>query len=477
MWGLAWYPHAISHGLDPLESNVVWAPSGFNLAWATTIPGASIAAWPLTRLWGVVTAYNVLTLLAPILASFTAFVLYREVTGTFGPALVGGAISGFSPYIQEQLAGHLDLALVFVVPLLPWLVLMHWQGRLGRGIFVMTFAACLVFQFLLSSEIFATATIFGAVAIIAARRFFPAITMAQFKRAAGSIVISYGVAAIVLSPYLARFLARQYDWLPIYNPAHCSTDLLNFFFPTELSAISRWLPSLNAVTIRSDDLKEPAGYLGLLPVLAALFLWRFPRRDLARYLTAMLVLICIASLGPVLHVSGFAVAPWLWIWAIPVPLLNNALPARFMMYAFLVAGLIVALWLAEEQPGAPSRSRWLLGVAVAVSLMPAIPFSPFVGKADLPAFFRDGIYANYLTRDETVLILPYGDTSHCMLWQAASNFYFKMPQGVLGITPQEFQAWPIVDALNKDAPISPVMRTNSKRSSQPTMSARSLSAR
>src|SRR5207244_3687415 len=92
-------------------------------------------------------------------------------------------------------------------------------------------------------------------------------------------------------------------------------------------------------------------YLGLLPLLAALFLWRFPRRDLARYLTAMFVLICVASLGPVLHVSGIGVAPWLWLWAVPIPLLNNALPARFMMYAFLVAGLMVALWLAEGEGG------------------------------------------------------------------------------------------------------------------------------
>ncbi len=456
MWGLAWYPHAISHRLVPLETSVVWAPSGFNLAWATTIPGASLAAWPLTRIVGVVASYNVLTLLAPILASFTAFVLYRYVTGAFWPALIGGGIFGFSPYMQEQLTGHLDLVLVFVIPILPWLVLLHWHGRLGRITFVMWFAACLVFQFLLSPEIFATATIFGALAIVAARRFFPEINMAEFKRAAVSLTIAYGVAIVVLSPYLVRFLARQYDWLPIYNPAHCSTDLLNFFFPTGVSAMGAWLPSLNAVTIRNDDLKEAAGYLGLLPVLGALFLWRSPRRDLARYLTAMLALICIASIGPVLHVSGFGVAPWLWIWAVPVPILNNALPARFMMYAFLVGGLIVALWLAEAEPaGKPSPLRWLLAGAVVVSLMPAIPFSRWIGKADLPEFFRDGIYANYLKRDETVLILPYGESGNCMLWQSSSKFYFRMPQGLLGIVPHEFQAWPIVDALNKDAPYIP----------------------
>jgi len=38
MWGLAWYPHAISRGLDPLESTAVWAPTGFNLAGRPPFP-------------------------------------------------------------------------------------------------------------------------------------------------------------------------------------------------------------------------------------------------------------------------------------------------------------------------------------------------------------------------------------------------------------------------------------------------------
>jgi hypothetical protein len=65
MWGFAWYPHAISHGIDRLYSTAVWAPSGYNLAWSTTVRCASLAAWPLTRLWGLLPAYNILTLLAP----------------------------------------------------------------------------------------------------------------------------------------------------------------------------------------------------------------------------------------------------------------------------------------------------------------------------------------------------------------------------------------------------------------------------
>jgi hypothetical protein len=417
-------------------------------------------------------------LFAPAFASFTAFVLYRYVTGAFWASMLGGVIFGFSPYMQEQLTGHLHLVLVFIIPLLPWLVVLHWQGRLGRVRFVILFALCLAFQFLLFSEIFATATIFGALAILAAPRFLRETPAAQLRKVAVSLAIAYFAAILALSPCLLRFLARQYDRLPIYNPAHCSTDLLNFFFPTEVSALGRWLPSLYAVTSRTSELCEPGGYLGLLPLLAALFLWRFPRCALARYLTAMLALICVASLGPVLHVSGLAVAPWLWIWAVPIPLLNNALPARFMMYAFLVGGLIVALWLAEGEGGHPHPDplpgqgaaiqrfrhhrgarvqiyRWLLAGAVIVSLMPAIPFSRWIVKVDLPEFFRDGLYARYLSRDESVLILPYGETGNCMLWQAPSDFYFRMPQGWLGIVPREFEAWPIVDALNKEAPYIP----------------------
>ena len=52
IWGLAWYPYALSHGLDPIFTKVGWAPIGYNLAWSTTVPGLSILAWPATRLLG-----------------------------------------------------------------------------------------------------------------------------------------------------------------------------------------------------------------------------------------------------------------------------------------------------------------------------------------------------------------------------------------------------------------------------------------
>src|SRR5580704_8936218 len=38
MWLMAWWPHALTHGLNPLFTDVIWAPHGLNLAWATSMP-------------------------------------------------------------------------------------------------------------------------------------------------------------------------------------------------------------------------------------------------------------------------------------------------------------------------------------------------------------------------------------------------------------------------------------------------------
>src|SRR5690348_7665275 len=51
-WMFAWWPHAIVHGENPLVTHVIWAPSGYDLVWATSIPALALAFWPLTALAG-----------------------------------------------------------------------------------------------------------------------------------------------------------------------------------------------------------------------------------------------------------------------------------------------------------------------------------------------------------------------------------------------------------------------------------------
>jgi len=69
-WVLGWWPYAITHGINPFHSTVVWAPTGVNIAWVTGLPGPSLVAWPVTALFGPVASLNLLLLLSPALASW-----------------------------------------------------------------------------------------------------------------------------------------------------------------------------------------------------------------------------------------------------------------------------------------------------------------------------------------------------------------------------------------------------------------------
>ncbi len=66
IWSLGWWPHALLHGENPLYTHAIWAPDGFNLAWATTMPALSIALAPLTLAFGPVFAYNVACVLIAV---------------------------------------------------------------------------------------------------------------------------------------------------------------------------------------------------------------------------------------------------------------------------------------------------------------------------------------------------------------------------------------------------------------------------
>ncbi|HEY5058154.1 MAG TPA: hypothetical protein VII51_03965, partial [Gaiellaceae bacterium] len=46
IWSFAWWPHAILHGENPFVSHAVWAPSGVNLTWTTTVPGLALLFSP-----------------------------------------------------------------------------------------------------------------------------------------------------------------------------------------------------------------------------------------------------------------------------------------------------------------------------------------------------------------------------------------------------------------------------------------------
>jgi hypothetical protein len=144
---------------------------------------------------------------------------------------------------------------------------------------------------------------------------------------------------------------------------------------------------------------------------------------------------------------------------LPLPLINNSLPVRFPMYLFLVMGIATALWLAE--PERRHARRWLLAGLLLITMLPDLHRASYVVRDDMPGFFRNRLYERWISKSETVVILPYGNDGPCMRWQAAADFHFRMAQAYLlggDSIPESFGNWPIVRALEAHLPYIPEYR-------------------
>ena len=440
MWCMEWWPHAIAQGLNPFVTKAIWAPAGYNLTWATSIPAVAIVLAPLTALFGPVVSYNCAAILAPALSAWAAFVLCRQVTSNRMAALAGGAVYGFSPYeVGHALGGHLSLTPVLVPPLCVFLGLALVEGLISRRKFIVWLALLLVLQCLISTEVLATMTLFGAIALVAAVILTPRRRDSLLEMII-PIGCAYAAAALLLSPFLYFALASDavpHD--PIFPGSFFSADLLSFVVPGELMLIHPF--GATGITSRfAGNLWENGSYFSL-PLIGIAVLYIYPRRSepAARILALLLCVIGIAALGPLLHVAGRQMVAMPWALADKVPLIRYALPARFGNYGFLVLAIILSLWIS----GSTVPFAKALTVIAIIAIVPNPAFLFRESRYTTPAFFAKGLYRSYLERGDNVLVIPCGPGGASMAWQAQSGMYFRMVGGYIGTTPEDFRRWPL----------------------------------
>jgi hypothetical protein len=443
MWSLRWWPHAFAHGIDPLFTHLVWAPQGVDLAWTTTVPGAAILAWPITATLGPVAAFNMWILLAPALAAWTAYLLCRHVTGAFWPSAVGGYLVGFSSYELAQMTAHLNLALIFPLPLSVLLVLLRMQGRLRPIPFVILFAGTIALQFSLSTEIAFTMTLFGGLVGFLALAIYPE-ARERLIRTAGWTALAYVTAAALLAP-LVLALPGSSGFVPGAWHSKYSTDILNLMIPTPTALLRP--PGTGDIAHRfAAGLSEEGGYLGLLVVVVVVFAAHEGRTRTGRLLLAALSLILLASLGPGLRVAGIERAPLPWALTADIPLVRMALPARFMVHAWLVLGLLAALWLAAPTRRTWARwGKWAVAGLCVVALLPNLELPLWNARTNTPTFFSTALHRRYLEPGRNTLVIPFASNGFSMLWQAEADMSFPMAGGYIACrVPRDYRRWAIV---------------------------------
>ncbi len=456
MWGLAWWPHAIAHAINPFISTAIWAPDGINLAANAAIPAPSLLMAPVTELFGPIASYNVLSLVCPALAAWFAFLLCRYVSRNWWASLAGGYVFGFSTYEIAQLTGHLNLVFIFLVPAAVHLVLLRLDARVSRRRFVVLLAIVLLLLLGSSTEMLFTLLSVGALTLLLsyllAPRWRPVILALVPE-----LLVTGVVACVVASPFLYYAVKGlgpnpTANWTEVANLG--SADPLNYLLPTPVTWLAHGLDTSLALKFNHGNFSESDAYVGL-PVLVILVMFLYTRRrdPLGRVLLAVLVVVVIASLGPHLHVANpaqpangtFVYRPSIplpWLPLTHLPAFKQISPVRLTMYVALICAVVVSLWLAA--PGRLRWARWLLGAVVVASLIPNLSEPYWHDRPHIPGFFASNTYQRYMTPGERVLIFPFGVNGNSMLWQAQTHFAFEMTEGYIGIaTPPSYYAEPI----------------------------------
>jgi hypothetical protein len=306
----------------------------------------------------------------------------------------------------------------------------------------------LVFEFLTSTELFATMAVFGGLVWAVAIGLGPEERRHDLLGVGTLIGLSCLLSAVAVSPYL--WYAFAYG---VPRRGLDGSDLLSFFVPRLRTLIgsksffdlTRQFPGTSV---------ENTAYLGL-PLIGTLV--HFAVTQWRAWETKLLAvaagLIAAAALGPRLFVGGHASIPLPWRAVQALPVINNASPRRFTLYIFLIAAVSVAMWLSA---GLGSWARWAAVVATVVFLFPNYSPNYLHGRADVPSFFASGEYRRFVRQGENVLILPSEAPSGfpqaiSMVVQVGTSFRFRMALAYTGPSPPEYRQSPILRSLYEGA--------------------------
>ncbi|MEP6757925.1 MAG: hypothetical protein ABJB55_01870 [Actinomycetota bacterium] len=452
-WALAWTPWAILHGHSPLFASDVFSPTGIDISWVTFMPSLGIVAYPLTKAFGTLVSLNVMLLLAPALASWATYLVCHQLTKRFWPAVLGGLFFGFSTFIAGHMVDHLNLVMIFPVPLAVYLVIRRVEASLGVVAFTSLLTLDLVFLFGISTELFATATLFGviafALALVFARR-----DIGIVFRAGLLVALSYALAGLLLLPFLIN--ALQHRPADVLRPVDRTVvDLASWVVPREHTWIGGdRFTSLTAKFPAAPQ--EDAGYVGIAAILMLIGFAITERRRRGTWpLLGYLAIVAVLASGPILQILGRPTITMPGDLLTKVPLLQQATAQRLPAYGALAIGIIAALWVARGA-GRGAWVRWGIAGLAALMVLPAAAPSAFHAFGAAPGFFTSGDVHEQIHQGETVFAIT-ERTGTELAWLAESGFWYQIPEAYLGPVPAAYEGEPLYRglAVNQRNPYMP----------------------
>jgi hypothetical protein len=365
----------------------------------------------------------------PALAAWTTFLLARPLTKSAPASLLAGLMFGFPPYLMGQSSSHLNLTLVFLVPLLGWLAVVFVQEGMSSRRYIVAAAVALVVQFSFSTEIAATLTLVAAVVFALA-----------FLQAAGASEAAAGATRVHGArlrnhrhprPALpaARFRRRHDGTCAWGHSSLCRPRQRRRADEGHLVAAARQRhrhPALREQRCRARSLprhpasSDPPG----------------PAHDARTEAPRALGFYCspLPVHAPGARTTDARRRPQDHNRRLGLARATARAPRRTTNQARHVHRTVRrtldgSLALAAEPV---SRRALRVGVLAVIVLRPSPSGARWSSSVPQSTFFRTGAYSSYLHPGETALVLPYGGAGWSMLWQAETHFRFSMIGGWVG---------------------------------------------
>jgi hypothetical protein len=458
MWDLGWTPFAASHGYNPLVTNYLDYPDGMNLLWSNSGPLVTALLWPLSAARGVIVAYNTALTAGVTLSAWSAFLVLRRFVRHAIAAFLGGLVYGFSPFVLAHALSQPHLVMVVLPPVIflmlhEILVEQRRPAVLLGGLLGVVASA----QLLVSEEILATMVFTSILAVALLAALYPTQVRPRARYVAVALVTAAATSLVLCAlPLAVQFFGPQHVGRALNPTGFYVSDLAGFVIPGPL----HWLAPAVAQTVSArftGNLAEWHAYLGV-PLLAVTLYTarRFWHTGLVKVVSLLALMLALLSLGPTVHVAGvttlipvavFAVVFLLlrktaparllmltfvsgWAALAILPVFSNAYPGRLMLYVFLFAGVLFAMFVDLMLASSMRARAWAVvaSVAIILTLAPAFPFPST--PMPVPDFFTTTV-RDRVPEGSVALVAPYAYAwdDRAMVWQSAAGMWFRMPEG------------------------------------------------
>lgn len=434
LWNLWWVKHAVFElHTNPFQTNLLFYPDTPSLYLHALNPLGGLISSPLQALFGLVTAFNLMVLLAFTFSAYTAFLLARHLRISTGGALVAGVIYAFSPTISTELdLGQLEqltqlwlplYLLFFLKALSPptttqttaksWLSLPFdfWRDSLLAALMLL-FTALTTWYYVLDLMFFA-----GLAGLTLAIQALRGKDFNRLKR----LVIFGLICGLALTP-LVLLTARAAAGTPTAAARSSSVrfnsaTLFYFFMPGDSTF---WFSQ----PLEGQEYRQFLGFGALLlAALAVIFCWKTVRGWFF-----LMLFFLVLSLGPQFKTGQDSyldlTLPGLILQALPVVGSFFRVPVRLVAFAMLPLGLLAAQgldWLSSKKPAhfrfkPAAWSPVLAGLALVIIFLEYLP-----GPRTTQSLALDQAAWRKIQPPGAVLSLPYSELGGILMYEQTAH--------------------------------------------------------